>query len=176
MAGACRENRWGKRPSRGITFKIGRQEKGRQKKRKEVLKCNLIARGLQKLNAKHCKRWWLGYKNWLTPACRKNHWAPGIEGYTLAIIGGIHTSTSNYRQRGPEGKGVVLTTTLIAWLEFNPHHGHVVASLNKTLYDDYLCLVALNKQQIQCQEFEEIHKNIGSQETPKQVRIPPTTK
>ena len=27
--------------------------------------------------------------------------------------------------------------------------GHVVASFNKTLYDDYLCLVASNKQQIQ---------------------------
>jgi len=27
--------------------------------------------------------------------------------------------------------------------------GHVVASLDKALYDDYLCLVALNKQQIQ---------------------------
>jgi len=25
---------------------------------------------------------------------------------------------------------------------------HVVASLDKALYDDYLCLVALNKQQI----------------------------
>jgi len=26
---------------------------------------------------------------------------------------------------------------------------HVVASLDKTLYDDYLCLVASNKQEIQ---------------------------
>ena len=32
--------------------------------------------------------------------------------------------------------------------EFNPHPGHVVASLDKTLYDNYLCLVASNKQQI----------------------------
>ena len=32
--------------------------------------------------------------------------------------------------------------------EFNPHPGHVVASLDKTLYDDYLCLVASNKLQI----------------------------
>ena len=31
---------------------------------------------------------------------------------------------------------------------FNPHLGHVAASLDKTLYDDYLCLVASNKQQI----------------------------
>ena len=36
----------------------------------------------------------------------------------------------------------------IAGSEFNPHPGHVVASLDKTLYDNYLCLVASNKQQI----------------------------
>ena len=40
-------------------------------------------------------------------------------------------------------------TTLIVRSGFNPHPGHVVASLDKTLYDDYLCLVASNKQQIQ---------------------------
>ena len=59
-------------------------------------------------------------------------------------------------QRGQEGKGVVFTTTLIAMSELNPHAGHVVASLNKTLYDDYLCLVASNKQQIQ---WTRIRKN-----------------
>ena len=32
--------------------------------------------------------------------------------------------------------------------EFNPHPGHVVASLDKKLYDNYLCSVASNKQQI----------------------------
>ena len=32
---------------------------------------------------------------------------------------------------------------------FNPHPGHVVASLDKTFYDDYLCLVASNEQQTQ---------------------------
>ena len=37
---------------------------------------------------------------------------------------------------------------LIMMIEFNPHPGHVVASLDKTLYDNYLCLVASNKQQI----------------------------
>ena len=31
---------------------------------------------------------------------------------------------------------------------FNPHSGHVVASLDETLYDDYLCFAASNKQQI----------------------------
>ena len=30
----------------------------------------------------------------------------------------------------------------------NSHPGHAVASLDKTIYDNYLCLVALNKQQI----------------------------
>jgi len=38
----------------------------------------------------------------------------------------------NSRQRGRESKGVVFTTTLIAWSWFNPHF-HVVASLHKTL-------------------------------------------
>ena len=52
------------------------------------------------------------------------------------------------QQRGRKGTGVVFTTTSIAWSEFNPHSGHVVASLDKTFYADYLCLVASNKQQI----------------------------
>ena len=30
-----------------------------------------------------------------------------------------------------------------------PHPGNVVTSLNKTLYDDYRCLVASNRHQIQ---------------------------
>ena len=55
----------------------------------------------------------------------------------------------NSRQRGRMGKGVVFTTTLIEWSGFNPHPGHVVASLDKTLNDNYLSLVASNKQQIQ---------------------------
>ena len=70
------------------------------------------------------------------------------------------------------GKGVIFTTTLIALSGFNPHPGHVVAFLDKTLYDDYLCLVASNKQQIQGIRFLRIHRNIGSSETPEQVRIP----
>ena len=65
------------------------------------------------------------------------------------------------RQRGRMGKGVVFTTTLIEWSGFNPHPSHVVASSDKTLYDDYLFLVALNKQQIQWARIEEIHRNIG---------------
>ena len=55
------------------------------------------------------------------------------------------------------GKGVFITTTLIAWCGFNPHPGHIVASMDKTLYDDYLCLVASNQQQIQRQKIAEIY-------------------
>ena len=47
------------------------------------------------------------------------------------------------------GKGELFTTTSIEWSGFNPHPGHAVASLDKTFYDNYLWLVALNKQQIQ---------------------------
>ena len=81
-----------------------------------------------------------------------------------------------YRQRGPKDNNVVFTTTLIAQSGSNPLPGKVVASLDKTLYDDYLCLEASNKQQINGQEFLEIRKNIESLETPKQLRIPPSTK
>ena len=44
---------------------------------------------------------------------------------------------------------VVFMTTLFEWPTFNQHPGHVVASLYKMLYEDYLRLVALNKHQIQ---------------------------
>ena len=75
----------------------------------------------------------------------------------------FYTKTENSRQRGRMGKGVVLTTTLIEWPMFNPHPGHVVASLDKTLYDDYLCLVASNKQQIQWTRIrKKKHRNIGN--------------
>ena len=60
------------------------------------------------------------------------------------------SATANCRKRaGREGKGVVFSAIMIAWCEFNPHSGHVVASMDKTLYDDYLYLEASNKQQIQ---------------------------
>ena len=52
------------------------------------------------------------------------------------------------------GKGVVLMTTLIAWSGLNPHPGHVVASLDNTLYNDYLCLMTSNKQQIQLAKIQ----------------------
>ena len=37
---------------------------------------------------------------------------------------------------------------LVAWSGFNSQTGHVVAFLDKTLYDDYLCLMVTNKQRI----------------------------
>ena len=70
----------------------------------------------------------------------------------------------------------VLLFCTIAHVEFDPHSGHVVASLDKTLYDDYLALVASLKQRFSGEEVEEIHRNIGSQETPKLVRILSSTK
>ena len=47
-----------------------------------------------------------------------------------------------------EVRGVVFTATLIAWSGFNPLPGHVLTSLDKTLYDGNLCLVTSNKLQI----------------------------
>ena len=38
-------------------------------------------------------------------------------------------------------KGVVLMTILIKWSGFNLHPGHVVVSLDKTHYDDYISLL-----------------------------------
>ena len=64
-------------------------------------------------------------------------------------------------QSGQEDKDVIFTMTLIAWSGFNPHPGHVVESLDKTLFNDYLCLVASNKQQIQWK----IKKFTGTLET-----------
>ena len=58
--------------------------------------------------------------------------------------------------RGQKGKGAVFTTTLIASSRYNSHPDQVVASLDDTLYDNYLCLVASNKQQIQ---WRRIRKN-----------------
>ena len=43
------------------------------------------------------------------------------------------------------GKGVIFTTILIAWFGINLTRDHVVASLDKTLYNDYLCLTAFEQ-------------------------------
>ena len=76
-------------------------------------------------------------------------------------------------QRGRKGKGAVFTTTLIAWSRFNPHPGHVVVSLDKTLYDHYLCLAASNKQQIYMERSQTSIGKPGKWSTLKRVRIHP---
>ena len=57
----------------------------------------------------------------------------------------IRYSYNISRQHGLVGKGVVFTTTLLVWSEFNLHRCHVVAFLNN---DDYLSLVASSKQHL----------------------------
>ena len=51
------------------------------------------------------------------------------------------------------------------------HPGHIVASLDKMLYDDYLCLVALNKQQIQVERSQTLTGKLKNSQLPKQVWI-----
>ena len=61
-------------------------------------------------------------------------------------------------------------TTLLAWFWFYPHPGRVVAALDKTLCDDYLCLVVSNKQQISVDNnSKKSIRNIRSLETPNPV-------
>ena len=66
------------------------------------------------------------------------------------------------------GKDVHFTTTMLACLGFNSHPGHVVAPLDKTLCDDYVCLVASNKQQIQM-----LTGRLGKWSTSQLIRIRP---
>jgi len=57
-------------------------------------------------------------------------------------------------------------------LDLTPTFGtHVVASLDKALYDDYLCLVGSNKQQIKCSQ--RINRKTRKWTTPKRVWIRP---
>ena len=56
---------------------------------------------------------------------------------------------------------------------FNLHSGHVVASLNKTLYDGYFCLVALNKKSIKVAGSQISIGMFGIRSTPKRVKIRP---
>ena len=50
-----------------------------------------------------------------------------------------YSSSISCRQCDGKGESVVFSKILIAWSGFNLHPGHVVASLDKMLYDDYLC-------------------------------------
>ena len=51
------------------------------------------------------------------------------------------SSITSTRQRGAVVWSIVFTTTMIARLMANSQPSLVVASLNKMLHDDYLCLV-----------------------------------
>ena len=57
--------------------------------------------------------------------------------------------------------------------EFNPHPNCVVAPLNKAVYDDYLCLVASNKQQTYDERSQTSTGKLGKLSSPKRVRIRP---
>ena len=97
---------------------------------------------------KNCKIFKGNSFQWF-PVARGSALNPKAQPPHYKFLALLHLFAASFRQRGRIGKGVVFTTTLIEWSGFNPHSGHVVASLDKTLYDDYLCLVASNKQQIQ---------------------------
>ena len=71
-------------PVKALLLEADGTKKGRPKKRwKEVLECDMTARGLQRLDAQDRERWKLGCKNQLTPACGNLCWAPEIEGSTF---------------------------------------------------------------------------------------------
>ena len=59
-------------PVKALLLEVDGTKKGRLKKSwKEVLECDMTARGLQRLDAQDRERWRLGCKNQLTPACRE---------------------------------------------------------------------------------------------------------
>ena len=59
-------------PAKALLLEVQGTKKGRPKKRwKEELKCDVTARGLQRLDAQDRERWRLGCKNQLTLACGK---------------------------------------------------------------------------------------------------------
>ena len=71
---------------------------------------------------------------------------------------------TNDHQLDREGKDFVFTTTLIAPSGFNPYPSYVVASLNKTLCDDYLFDQAANLGHNKYSE-NSAGNFVGSQET-----------
>ena len=80
-----------------------------------------------------------------------------------AVTTTIRSCIQHCRQRGRENEVVIFTTILIVWPAFNPHPGHVIASLHKTLNDDYLCFGgARTSSKFSEQELEEISKNTES--------------
>ena len=58
-------------PVKALLLEVDGTKKGPKKRWKEVLECDMTARGLQRLDAQDRERWRLGCKNQLTPACGK---------------------------------------------------------------------------------------------------------
>ena len=84
-----------------------------------------------------------------------------------------NTAEVPYWSVGSVAKGVKTSFLRRPWLHehgFNPHPGHIVASLDKTLYDGYLCLVALNKPH---GKKSKVNRKTWKLLTPKRVRIRP---
>jgi len=52
-----------------------------------------------------------------------------------------------------------VTVIMIAQSRFNSYPRHVIAFLDKTLYDNYLCLLASNKRQINRDEVKKQPEN-----------------
>ena len=65
-------------------------------------------------------------------------------------------------QRYHKGKAVVFTTTLIAWSEFNPNPGHVIASLMRCFIMIISAQWLWKSRELNGQDFEDIRSNIGS--------------
>ena len=63
------------------------------------------------------------------------------ERFPVRLTGRFNIQYQFYRQHGRFGKGFAFLTTPNARSGFNSHAGHVVACMDKMLYDDYLCLV-----------------------------------
>ena len=80
-------------------------------------------------------------------------------------------------QRGREDNGVVFTMTLIAWSGFNPHPAQVVASLDKTLYNDFIYAWWFRTSiKLSGQESKKSAGTLGHYKLPKQLQIRPSTK
>ena len=62
------------------------------------------------------------------------------------MLHGVYLENTVCRHRGREEKGIVVMTYLSHDLGLIRILGYVAESLDKTLYDDYLCLVDSNKQ------------------------------
>ena len=52
---------------------------------------------------------------------------------------------------------------------FNPHSGHVVASIDKALYDDFLRSVVSNKQHINAGRSQTSPRKFGIRSTPERL-------